>query len=134
MTPPRSGAAHDSATTTPRPRALPAQWRELGEQLASVGAIADPKKLLELCAQQLEQGLAAAENEILTLAQAAEESGMHPDTLRHLIDDGKIPQAGRKGAPRIRRGDLPRKPGKTAASAYDPHADAMRLLGDRRAS
>lgn len=52
---------------------------------------------------------------------------MHADTLRHLVRQEKIPNAGKKGAPRIRRGDLPRKPGKTAASAYDPNADAMRL-------
>lgn len=118
----------------PLPSALPAQWRELGEQLASVGAMADPKKLLELCAQQLESGLRAAENDVLTLRDAARESGFSADYLGDLVQDGKIPNAGKKGAPRIRRGDLPRKPGNRTASAYDPTADAMQLLGGRRAS
>lgn len=118
----------------PLPTELPAQWRELKEQLASIGALVDPAKLLELCAQQLETGLRAAENDVLTLQDAARESGMHADTLRHLISKGKLPNAGRKGAPRIRRGDLPRKPGPRTASVYDASADAMQLLGGRRAS
>ena len=47
---------------------------------------------------------------ILTRMQAAEESGYTPDHISRLIKDGKIENVGKKGAPRARRGDLPRKP------------------------
>ena len=47
---------------------------------------------------------------ILTLVEAAEESGYHPDHIGRLIAQKRIKNVGRKGAPRIRRADLPRKP------------------------
>lgn len=86
-------------------------------------------------ADAIEQAVREAADELLTLEQAAELSGYSAERLRHLIADGAIPQAGRKGAPRIRRGDVPRKAGKARAGAtagpqgYDPTADALSLLG-----
>lgn len=47
----------------------------------------------------------------MTLTQAAEVSGYSDDHLGRLVKDGIIPNAGRPGAPRIRRGSLPRKAG-----------------------
>src|SRR5438128_1368457 len=32
-------------------------------------------------------------------------------TKRYLVRDGTLPNVGKKGAPRVRRGDLPKKPG-----------------------
>ena len=46
----------------------------------------------------------------LTLAEAAKESGYSAGHLGRLIAEGRIENVGKKGAPRIRRGDLPRKP------------------------
>ena len=43
------------------------------------------------------------------LVEAARESGYSADHLGRLVRDGKIPNAGRPGAPRIARRDLPRK-------------------------
>ena len=65
----------------PFPTALPNQWCEVGEQLASVGAIGDPKKFLGLCTQ-LEAGLSAAENDDITLQVAAQKSNMNADRPR----------------------------------------------------
>ncbi len=48
---------------------------------------------------------------MLTLTEAAEESGFSADHLGRLVHDGKIPNAGRPGAPRISRRHLPRKTG-----------------------
>jgi hypothetical protein len=61
-------------------------------------------------ADELQRALRAAEADILTVPEAARESGYSADRLKELIREGKIPNAGRKHAPRIRRGDLPRKP------------------------
>lgn len=84
-------------------------------------------------AGELREALAAAEGEVLTLSEAAAESGYGVDHLRHLVAAGELPNAGRKGAPRIRRGDLPRKAGKRGArralvGTYDPNADALQLV------
>lgn len=49
--------------------------------------------------------------ELLTLSEAAEESGYSQDHLRRLIREGKLTNAGRHHAPLVRRADLPRKPG-----------------------
>lgn len=90
-------------------------------------------------ADELERAIATAADETLTLAEAALESGMHPDTLRHLVAAGKLANAGRRGAPRIRRGDLPRKHGgvgqgsqASAPGGYDVDADARSLAGKLR--
>ena len=84
----------------------------------------------ELCAI-----LDAEGHELLTLQQAACTTGYHPETLGRLIRKGKIPNAGRRGRPRILRCDLPTRPGHRVAAIplgpYDPAADA-RLLASRR--
>ena len=53
----------------------------------------------------------ALADEVLTLDEAAEASGYSKDHLERLIRDGKIPNAGRLHAPRIRRHDVPRRVG-----------------------
>ena len=114
------------------PADLPAQWREAANEIRvhNAGSAA----AFELCAVQLEEGLKTAENDVLTLADAARESGYHADSLRHMVASGQLPNAGKRGSPRIRRGDLPRRAPRQTASAYDPTADALRLVsGEKRA-
>jgi hypothetical protein len=82
----------------------------------------------ETAARELEEAIAASESELLTLEEAARASGYHADSLRHMVAAGEIPNAGRKGAPRIRRRDLPRRAGTAAPSSYNPTADAIRLV------
>jgi hypothetical protein len=43
--------------------------------------------------------------------EAAAESGYAADTLGRLVREGQIPNAGRLNAPKIRRRDIPKKPG-----------------------
>ena len=68
-------------------------------------------RLAEVHAGELETAIREAENQSLTLGQAAELSGYSVDHLGRTLRQGKIPNAGRKGSPRIRVRDLPRKPG-----------------------
>lgn len=86
--------------------------------------------LNERHASELEAAIAAHDDEPLTLEQGASESGLSVDRLRHKIADGELPNAGRKGAPRIRRGDLPRKRTKSPdVVPFDAGAAARRVLG-----
>ena len=66
-------------------------------------------------AAELQEALRQAADEVLTLTQASSESGYSESRLRHLIADGSLPQAGERGRPRVRRGDLPQKPQKPDA-------------------
>lgn len=55
---------------------------------------------------EIEQTEAAA---LLTIEQAAAESGYSAAHLRRLLATGQIPRSGGSHRPRIRRGDLPLK-------------------------
>jgi len=94
---------HDQAV----PEHLPKRWRERAAALRDWGADEAAARLWERAAVELEQALRAAGAETLTLVQAAHETGLTADHLGDLVRQGKIPNAGRKGAPRIRRADLP---------------------------
>ena len=63
----------------------------------------------ERCASELEGALDQEADTVLTLQDAAEISGYSADHLGRLVREGKLPNAGREGAPRIRVRDLPRK-------------------------
>lgn len=91
-------------------------------------------ELLRLHAGELQGAIREHRREALTLAEAAEASGYSRSHLRHLVADGTIPNAGRSGAPRILRRDLPVKPGSGRGPAPgDVEGDAeeiVKSLGD----
>lgn len=109
------------------------QARDTFQQLG-VTAV-NPERFLTEVATKLRQVFAADDEELLTLAQAAARSELSEDHLGRLIREGKIPNAGRRGAPRIRATDLPRRARRAFATtphvAYDPVTDA-RALRSRR--
>lgn len=109
-----------------RPADLPTAWRERAAELRRWAAAEGAARALEAAAAELETALRAADDEPLTLSEAARESGYSVRRLRELIAEGRLPNAGRRGAPRIRRGDLPRRA--TTAGGYDPREDARELL------
>ena len=87
-------------------------------------------RTLEWAAQKVEQALRDENNELLTLQEASEVSGYHPDSLARMVRDGQIhdlrpPKS--KGMIRIRRGDLPIKPGKEHTPSADVRELASRL-------
>jgi len=67
-------------------------------------------EFLEDRAAEVEAALAEAENELLSLVEAAEVSRYTPDSLGRLVRAGRLTNHGRPNAPKVRRGDLPRKP------------------------
>jgi hypothetical protein len=92
----------------PSPPDLPEQWRALAVQQRRLGADVQAR-ILEVCADELAAALLRAEDEVLSLRRAAQESGYSADHLSRMVRDGKIPNSGRRSKPLIRRRDLPTK-------------------------
>ncbi len=89
---------------------ITAQWRDEAKILHRRGA--EPQAaVIESCAADLEEEGRRFSLEAITLEQAAEESGYSYSALQKMVRDGTVSNVGRKGAPRIRRSDLPKKPG-----------------------
>ena len=87
---------------------LATQWRSEAETLRTRGATAQAV-LLESCADELESALQQQHDELLNLTQASRVSGYSREHLGRLLKEGRIPNAGQPGAPKIRRGSLPTK-------------------------
>src|SRR5262245_1980720 len=104
---------------------LVVQWRDTAATLAAHGA-EQGAATCRLHAAELEAALRATDDELLDLAAASGESGYSADRLRHMIAEGAIPNAGKRGAPRVRRADLPRK--RTKAGGFDAAAAARRMV------
>jgi len=121
LRPPRKGVLMTPAELVER-------WRRDAETLAAYD-----ERLASIArrhADDLDAALLAVADEGLDLATAAKESGYSVDRLRHMVSDGDIPNAGRKGSPRIRRGDLPLKR-RASGSVFDASAIAGNILGGR---
>jgi len=81
---------------------------------------------LEWAANRIEQALRDESDQLLRLPDAAELSGYHPDSLARMVREGQIPDLRppkSKGIIRIRRADLPIKPGRP----HTPDADVREL-------
>lgn len=113
-----------------------ARWLERRDDLHRLGALVDGAKLVNEMLADLDSFLTREANELITLGEAAQVTGYSRDHLERLVRSGAIPNAGRPGAPRVRRIDLPRRPARSLATgidvAYDPVADARALRGRRK--
>jgi hypothetical protein len=76
-------------------------------------------------ADELDAAMNAQSDTTLNLREAAKRSGYDHDHLGQLVRTGKIPNAGRTNAPRIRIGDLPMKApnGRGRPTTIDPEAE-----------
>lgn len=102
----QAGPAH-AFRHTPGVAALPAAWRSLAATLAPYAPPA--AAAYERAAADLEHAIRTEAEAPLSLDDAAAESGYSAEHLGRLVRDGTIPNAGRRGKPFIRRGDLPRR-------------------------
>lgn len=101
---------------------LAEEWRHRAEERADEGALLDGGKLYRKVARELEAAVREHQNEELTVAEAAEESGYHEDTLREYVREGRIPDArppGSQGRIKIKRKHLPRKPPEAESRDHD---------------
>jgi hypothetical protein len=86
---------------------LPPLWRDRAKELRPYSEAA--AHAYEMAAIELEQAERVSDSEYLNLTQAAKESGYRVRHLRNLIRRGVLKNHGRKGAPRLKREDLPKK-------------------------
>lgn len=89
---------------------LPETWRKEAEKLRRIEQ-ASPAAVYELCADEFDSWWREYGDVVLNLQEAARESGYSPDHLGRMVRQGKIANTGCENAPKIRRRDLPRKPG-----------------------
>jgi hypothetical protein len=106
------------------PAELVTQWRTEADTLARYSP--ELARIARTHADELDAAMRALDDDALDLATAARESGYSVERLRHMVADGSVPNAGRKGAPRVRRADLPRKP--RAAAGFDAASTAREVL------
>jgi len=92
-----------------RGSSLPQLWRHEAAVLRRRGA-AGQAEALESCADELEAWERQRALEGLTLEEAERESGYTYSALEKMVRRGELENVGEKGRPRVRRGDLPRKP------------------------
>ena len=113
------------------PGDLPSRWRDRAETLRTYG---DPNsaRLWEIAAVELERAWGTFGEQTLSLAEAARVSGFTANHLGSLVKRGKITNAGRTGAPRIRRSDLPLKtpggPGRPRRPRAVPTRETIRAI------
>lgn len=115
----RVGAGSEEHST------LVARWREEAALYRDRG-LDQIANLVESLAKELERFDRERQLEALTLEEAASESGYSYSALEKMVRDGRVPNAGSRGRPRIQRQDLPRKPvRRTAVSDVSNLADAI---------
>ncbi len=101
-------------------------------------ATVNPETFLIEISSRVHAVLAAADEELLTVPEAARRTGYSEDHIGRLIRGRKLPNAGVPNRPRVRAADLASLPrlnrrpfAGTSDIAYDPTADA-RALRSRR--
>jgi hypothetical protein len=110
------------------------RWQERADEWGRMGVLAEASRLITQLLSELSSVFSDEENELLSVAEAAKRSGYSPDHVARLVRKGTIPNAGRRGKPMVRAGDLSRRTHTIAGpkgSAYDPVTDA-RALRSRR--
>lgn len=85
-------------------RSMAETWKEEADLLRRRGADG-PADALESAAEELEELLREWSLERLTLEEAAQETGLAYDTVQRKVGS-EIPNAGKKGTPRVRRCDV----------------------------
>lgn len=91
-------------------RALAETWETESESFRRRG-LEREATMCESFADDLRNRIREWATEPLTVAEAAAESGYSESRLRDLLSEDRVTNAGEDGAPRIRRQDLPSKPG-----------------------
>ncbi len=108
---------------------LKMRWQGEAEILHRRGAD-EQAAVLKSCATELEQEGRQLSLEELTLEQAVVESGYSYSALQKMVREGTIPNAGKKCVPRVRRCDLPKKPGSGSKPAGAEPDLVEKVLGN----
>jgi uncharacterized protein (DUF2126 family) len=98
------------------------RWKSQALVLEEYGADKEAKALRK-CASEMEAALLEQQLQELTLDEATRKSGYSYSALQQLVAQGKVPNAGTKNKPRIRRCDLPMKPGRRSLKLVPGESD-----------
>lgn len=104
-------------------------WRTRADELepyAQPAAVA-----FRQAADELEESLRAAEDQLLPPADAARESGLSERTLRDHRARGQLADHGTPGRPLYRRGELPRR-ARGGGGAWDAETHVAGIMGNAR--
>ena len=113
---------------------LAERWREEAQRLRTLEAHGQAAAL-EQAAKELDAEITKSESRLLTIREAAAESGYSEEHLRRLAREGDLPverNGGSNSKIKVRRSDLPtkrRRDGlkKPARVDYDPDEDARSI-------
>ena len=97
---------------------LPDRWRAEADVLDRRGA-PQQAAVLRSCAEELEAYVREQALALLTLHEAAAESGFTRSAIEKQIQRGDIVNFGESGSPRVRRADLGRKPNRSTDDLDD---------------
>jgi hypothetical protein len=103
-----------------------AVWRERAASLRRYTP--EVANAYEDAAGELEAVVRRGGADLLTLEAAARECGYSEDHLGRLVNRGQLTNHGRRGAPKVRRDELPRKAGKVHRLAPGPKGPNMEAL------
>jgi hypothetical protein len=92
------------------PNEIIARWRSRQQEWGRVRAQVDGATVCEEILIDLEALAADADEQLVTLTEGAEISGYSREHLGRLVRQGLLQNYGRPNAPKVRRGDLPRRP------------------------
>ena len=106
---------------------LVTRWHEDAATLRRRGAEYQATAM-ESCATELEEEARLFLLEALSLDQAEEESGYSYSALQKMVSDGRLLNAGTPHRPRVRRCDLPKKPGGDAQGQAKGEPDLANLV------
>jgi len=110
---------------------LIARWHSEAETVERCGH-ESTGKLIRRLAVEVDEASRDDQDETLTLAEAALESSYSTEHLRKMVAAEKIPNAGEKGRPRIRRSDVPLKRVMQQSNPGTPERDARAFLRAKR--
>ena len=114
---------------------LSAKWAERLTEWRALGVRIDGERVAAELLQDL-RGL--VDEDVVTLLEASRIGGYSVDHLQRLVARHTITNVGRKYAPRIRRADVPTKPGYSSATlpaptAADQFSARRRIVADAQA-
>ena len=112
------------------PSELRARWHQRRDEWARLGVQLDGAKLADEVLADLDALERDAQLGTVTLKEAHLIGGYSIDHLQRLVAGGELENVGRKHRPRIRRSDVPIKPGHTAATL--PNGASVNQFADRR--
>ena len=99
---------------------LRARWEERRDEYARLDVRVHGAKLVDQLLGELQQLGANRDDDLLGLTHAATACDYSADHLGRLVRDGTLTNYGRPRAPRVRRGDLPRKTDHASTDRDDP--------------